>query len=98
MKTLHFLAVALIAMIVASCSSKPTIDYMPAKAEGDSDWGLVDANGEFLFTDEFSNRPSPAVNGFFFVEEGNGLTVYRAQKSPKIVGDLTGLKYCGVFN
>lgn len=98
MKTLHLLTVALIAMIVASCSSKPTIDYMPAKAEGDSDWGLVDANGEFLFTDEFSNRPSPAVNGFFFVEEGKGLTVYRAEKSPKIVGNLTDLHECGFYN
>lgn len=71
---------------------------MPAKAEGDSNWGLVDANGEFLFTDEFSDRPSPVVNGYFFVEEGKGYTVYKAEKNPKQVGDLSGLKDCGYYN
>lgn len=98
MKTLHILAAAAIAVTVASCSGKPELSYMPAKAEGDSNWGLVDANGEFLFTDEFSDRPSPVVNGYFFVEEGNGYTVYKAEKNPKQVGDLYGLKGCGFYN
>ncbi len=98
MKTLHILAAAAIAVTVASCSGKPELSYMPAKAEGDSNWGLVDADGEFLFTDEFSDRPSPVVNGYFFVEEGNGYTVYKAEKNPKQVGDLSGLKGCGFYN
>lgn len=98
MKTLHILAAAAIAVTVASCSGKPELSYMPAKAGGDSNWGLVDANGEFLFTDEFSDRPSPVVNGYFFVEEGNGYTVYKAEKNPKQVGDLSGLKGCGFYN
>lgn len=98
MKTLHILAAAAIALTVASCSGKPELSYMPAKAEGDSNWGLVDANGEFLFTDEFSDRPSPVVNGYFFVEEGKGYTVYKAEKNPKQVGDLSGLKDCGYYN
>lgn len=98
MKTLHILAAAAIAVTVASCSGKPELSYMPAKAEGDSNWGLVDANGEFLFTDEFSDRPSPVVNGYFFVEEGNGYTIYKAEKNPKQVGDLSGLKGCGFYN
>lgn len=98
MKTLHILAAAAIAATVASCSGKPELSYMPAKAEGDSNWGLVDADGEFLFTDEFSDRPSPVVNGYFFVEEGNGYTVYKAEKNPKQVGDLSGLKGCGFYN
>lgn len=98
MKTLHILAAAAIAVTVASCSGKPELSYMPAKAEGDSNWGLVDANGEFLFTDEFSDRPSPVVNGYFFVEEGNGYTVYKAEKNPKQVDDLSGLKGCGFYN
>lgn len=98
MKTLHILAAAAIAVTVVSCSGKPELSYMPAKAEGDSNWGLVDANGEFLFTDEFSDRPSPVVNGYFFVEEGKGYTVYKAEKNPKQVGDLSGLKDCGYYN
>lgn len=98
MKTLHILAAAAIAVTVASCSGKPELSYMPAKAEGDSNWGLVDANGKFLFTDEFSDRPSPVVNGYFFVEEGKGYTVYKAEKNPKQVGDLSGLKGCGYYN
>lgn len=98
MKTLHILAAAAIAVGVASCSGRPEISYIPAVAEGDSNWGLVDANGEFLFTDEFGNRPSAAVNGYFFVEESDGYAIYRAEKSPRPVGDLTGLKDCGFFN
>lgn len=98
MKALHIFAVAAAAIVAASCSSKPDLSYLPAKAEDDSNWGLVDADGEFLFTDEFSNRPSPAVNGLFFVEEGNGYTVYNAEKSPRQVGDLVELKDCGFYN
>ncbi|MDE6200063.1 MAG: WG repeat-containing protein [Muribaculaceae bacterium] len=98
MKTLHILAAVAIAVGVASCSGRPEISYIPAVAEGDQNWGLIDARGEFLFTDEFENRPSAVVNGYFFVEEGDGYSVYKAEKSPRPVGDLTGLKDCGLFN
>lgn len=98
MKALHLFAAAAIALVVASCSSKPQVGYMPAKADDSDNWGLVDANGEFLFTDEFDNRPSAVVNGYFFVYEGDGYTVYRAEKTPRQVGDLSGLKDCGYYN
>lgn len=98
MKIFHILAAALTLLTVASCSSKPEVKYMPAKADGDSRWGLVDAEGNFLFVDEFDHRPSPVVNGFFFVEEGDGYSVYKAEKSPKPVGDLTELKDAGFYN
>ena len=98
MKTLHILAVALIAMIAASCTGKPDVEYLPAKADGDSRWGLVNAEGEFLFTDEFEYRPSMVVNGIFYVKEGDGYTVYKAEKTPKEIGDLTGLADCGYYN
>ena len=75
MKTLRLLAIAAVAIIVASCSSKPEISYLPAKADGDSSWGLVDANGEFLYSDEFDERPSAVVNGLFYVSEDGGYTV-----------------------
>lgn len=98
MKALHLLAAAAIALVVASCSSKPKVSYMPAKADDGDNWGLVDANGEFLFSDEFASRPSAVVNGYFFVEESDGYTVYRAEKTPKPVGDLTNLASCGYYN
>lgn len=98
MKALHILAAAAIAVGIASCSGRPEISYMPAVAGGDQNWGLIDARGDFLFTDEFENRPSAVVNGYFFVEEGDGYSVYKAEKSPRPVGDLTGLKDCGFFN
>lgn len=98
MKTLQIFVAALIAFAVASCSSKPQLTHMPAKADGDSDWGLIDANGEFLISDEFENRPEAVIDGIFSVEETNGITVYRAEKSLPIVGDLTELKYCGFYN
>lgn len=97
MKTLKTFVVALIAFAVASCSSKPQLTHMPAKADGDSDWGLIDANGEFLVSDEFENRPEAVIDGIFSVEESNGITVYRAEKSLPIVGDLTELKDCGFY-
>lgn len=97
MKALHIFAAAAVALAVASCSSKPEISYMPAKADSGDNWGLVDANGEFLFEDEFSNRPSPAVNGIFYVKEGEGYTVYKAEKSPKQIGDLCDLKGAGYY-
>lgn len=99
MKALRLLAIAAVAIIVASCSSKPEISYLPAKADGDSSWGLVDANGEFLYSDEFDGRPSAVVNGLFYVSEDGGYTVYKAtKKTPKQVGDLCQLVDCGFFN
>lgn len=97
MKALHIFASAAVAFAVASCSSKPEISYLPAKADSGDNWGLVDANGEFLFEDEFSNCPSAVVNGIFYVEEGNGYTVYKAEKSPKQIGDLCDLKDVGYY-
>ena len=98
MKTLQIFVAALIAFAVASCSSKPQLTHMPAKADGDSNWGLVDANGEFLISDEFDSRPSSVVNGLFCVVENGGYTVYRAEKRLRQVGDLCELKGCGYFN
>lgn len=97
MKAFHIFASAAVAFAVASCSSKPEISYLPAKADSGDNWGLVDANGEFLFEDEFSNRPSAVINGIFYVEEGSGYTVYKAEKSPKQVGDLSDLKDVGYY-
>lgn len=98
MKTLQLLAIAAIAVIAASCSGKPEISYFPAKEDSGDNWGLVDAKGEFLFTDEFRSRPSAVVNNYFFVEESDGLTVYKAEKSPRQVGDLAELEACGFYN
>lgn len=95
MKTLQLFVTAVIALVVASCSSKPQLSHMPAKADGDSNWGLVDANGEFLISDEFDSRPSPVINGLFYVEEDGGISVYKADKKLRTVGDLVGLKDCG---
>ncbi len=95
MKTLQLFVTALIAFVVASCSSKPQLTHMPAKADGDSNWGLVDANGEFLISDEFDHRPSPVINGLFYVKEDGGISVYKADKKLRTVGDLVGLKGCG---
>lgn len=99
MKALRLLVIVAVAIIVASCSSKPEISYLPAMADGDSSWGLVDANGEFLYSDEFDERPSAVVNGLFYVSEDGGYTVYKAtKKMPKQVGDLCQLDDCGFFN
>lgn len=89
---------AVLAMIMAACSSSTAeLSYLPAKGEGDSDWGMIGPDGEFLFQDEFDNCPSAVVNGFFKVYENGGYSVYKAEKHPKILGDLEGLKGCGLM-
>lgn len=98
MKMYKFLATAIIALILASCSGKSGVKYMPAKDDENEGWGLIDAEGKFLFEDEFDNCPSPVVNGIFYVKEGSGYSVYRAEKQPRLIGDLSGLKYCGYYN
>lgn len=98
MKIYKFLAAAVVTLILASCSGKSGVQYMPAKDDEHEGWGLIGADGEFLFEDEFDNCPSPAVNGIFYVKEGSGYSAYRAEKHPELIGDLTGLKYCGYYN
>lgn len=97
---LIFIPVAVFLAVVTGACSSPAVEveYLPAKGEGDSDWGMIGPDGKFLFRDEFNNCPTPVVNGFFYVNENSGFSVYRADKRPKPLDGLEGLADCGVMS
>ncbi len=88
-----------LAAIFVSCSGggSPEIEYFPVQSEKDADWGMIGPDGKFLFKEKFKYSPSIAINGFFTVEEEDGISVYSATEKPKLVGDLEGLSSAGVM-
>lgn len=95
-------------MMLASCGGSSdnaysddlkVVDYVPVRVDSNSDWSMVGPDGEFLFEDAFDSDAvvSAVVNGVFTVSEKDKVTVYTAEKSPKVVGDLEDLKAAGVL-
>ena len=89
--------------ICASCSSERDtdyrIEYIPVKLENDSDWSFISKDGKIKYENEFNNRPSYVINGLFSVEEGNGLSVYRADgDKPEFIKGLENLREAGYYN
>ena len=80
MKKLLFCIGTLIAVLFSSCSSSDLeVEYLPFKKDKDDKWGLINAEGEILYEDEFENCPSPVLNGYFYAESKNGsVSVYEA--------------------
>jgi hypothetical protein len=66
------------------------VDYLPFRETTTSNWGLIAPDGEVLFTEEFKEQPTAAVNGRFLVKNEAGLwDIYTAEKKPKrIAGDF----------
>lgn len=75
------------------------MSYIPAR-EADSvpKWGMARADGRMLFSNRFASAPSAAVNGYFTVKEGNGVTVYKISNNPQPVAGLTGLSEAGAMS
>ena len=87
------------AMMLALASCKggdPVVDYIPFQEEDDGDWGLINAKGEVLYSEEFKNRPSIVMEGCFYLEEKDGsYSIYNAtEKTPTMV--LDDLKQVGL--
>lgn len=74
------------------------IEYMPAKENEEDNWGFVNQSGEFAIRDEFKNQPSVVVNGYFYVEENDGYTLYKMGETPVSVKDGENLKSVGLMN
>lgn len=62
-------------------------ELIPARESSKDDWGFYSPDGEFFLADEYENRPSSVINGYFSVEEGkSGYTLYKFdQKKPTAV-------------
>lgn len=78
-------------LLMISCSSKNDplneVEYLPFQESKDGNWGLISIDGEVLFSDEFKNMPTMAVNGRFMVKNSDGLwEIYTAEKKPEKIG------------
>lgn len=98
MKFSYFLGFVGLLMAMCGCSKSPaSVDYVAVKMDGDR-WSLMDKDGEIICQDEFSNCPTAVVEGMFFVQEGNGYSLYKAGDKPEAVGSCQGLSDYGYFN
>lgn len=98
-KMYRYLTIGALAALASSCGGNTSVnvEYLPVQADEDEKWGLIDTKGEMLVSDEFKNAPSMVVNGYFTVEESDGISVYKADKKVHIVGDLDGLRSAGMM-
>ena len=88
--------------IVTSCGSqgdKLSLDYIAVQTSKDAKWGFVGPDGKMLYEEEFEKMPSSVINGFFTVEEGEGVSVYKAEaKKPELVNGCEDLVGAGVMS
>lgn len=88
MRKLFLAAVAVLAL--ASCNQEKGggIQYMPFQESEKSNWGLIDASGQALLTDEYKQMPTVVMHDRFFVKNNKGLwELYTAEAKPKQIGD-----------
>ena len=87
---LNLMAVGLAALALASCSKSQEsldslIEYSPVQEDKNGRWGFVGKDGEILISDEYKEKPSPVINGVFYVKEGSGYSLYKAGKKPELI-------------
>lgn len=63
------------------------IEYLPFQESKDGNWGMIAPNGEVLFSEEFKNKPSVAINGRFLVKNSDDLwEYYTTDAKPQKIG------------
>lgn len=93
--------IATTALAMGSCSSSggdslvDRIDYLAVRESDNSDWGFYSPDGEIKFADEFKNRPSSVVEGYFSVKENDGYSLYKFGDKLEVVKDAEGLRSIG---
>ena len=85
------LFVIMAGLFMASCTSKNDplneVEYFPFQESKDGNWGMIGIDGKVLFSEEFKNMPTMAVNGRFMVKNSDGLwEIYTAEKKPEKIG------------
>jgi len=78
-------------LLMTSCTSKNDplneVEYFPFQESKDGRWGLIGVDGKILFSDEFKNMPTMAINGRFMVKNSDGLwEIYTAEEKPEKIG------------
>lgn len=90
LQSLFMPAVALL-LLLASCGGgyvpEREVEYLPFLESKDGNWGMISPSGEVLFSEEFQNEPTVAINGRFMVKNADGLwEIYTTDKKPKKIG------------
>lgn len=101
--TVKFMSVLLLAGALSSCSSnsenmKYTLNYIPLEDEENDRYVFLGADGHIMDA-FFDESPTLAVNGFFAVEEDNGMTLCRITDGGyEKVGGADSLSEVGLMN
>lgn len=89
-KTLTLLPLLLTAIILTGCKESKNgseVTYIPFQSEEGGGWGMMDAEGNVLFNDEFENSPGPAINDRFYIYEDETWCIYAAEPRPRKIGE-----------
>lgn len=89
---------------LSACTGESSLEIMlksveatGVRVDGKEEWCLMAADGTIL-ADSLSTAPTALINGVFSVYESDGIAVYKISGGkPALVGDLKGLRYCGVM-
>lgn len=76
--------------LITSCSDgrKNEIQFYPFQEDEDGRWGMISPDGEILFSEEFKNEPTFAVNDLFLVKNHKNLwEYYTTEKTPQQIGE-----------
>ncbi len=100
--TVLLFSIASVIVSMTGCGgsdNSDSLDYIAVKTSEDAKWGFVGPDGKMLYEEEFEKEPSPVINGFFIVEENNGISVYKADaKKPELVPGCEDLVYAGIMS
>ena len=99
--SLMFAMGAVCAASLTSCSGDSLdAEYVAVKESRSGNWSFYSPDGDVICKDEFKHKPSPVINGYFYVPEGNsGLyTLYKIGEKPEAVKDCDGLFDVGYMN
>lgn len=81
-------------LILCACGGEgditDKIQYLPFQETEDGRWGMISTDGsKVLFSEEFKETPTVAMNDRFLVQNGEGKwEIYTAEEKPKQVGDV----------
>ena len=90
MKNHVTIIITAIALILCSCNKEDgkVVEYVPFQETDGGQWGMISPSGEVLYTEEFKNAPTLAIEGRFMVKNEKGLwEIYTAEKKPQKVGN-----------
>ena len=70
--SLMFAMGAVCAASLTSCSGDSLdAEYVAVKESRSGNWSFYSPDGDVICKDEFKHKPSPVINGYFYVPEGN---------------------------